>query len=130
MAKFIPGGPRPPGSGRAKGTPNKQTQELIELAERLGVNPFEVMLNIVKNDWQALGYDSPTVTRATLEGVVEVERITVELRAQCAQNACSYLYPKRKAIEHSGPDGGPIESAPALTDAERLALVQSIREGR
>ena len=31
------------------------------------------------------------------------------LRAHCAAELMRYLYPQLKAIEHSGPGGGPIE---------------------
>lgn len=85
--------------GRAKGTPNKDTQALIEAAERLGVNPFEILLHFAKGDFATLGY-SEYQTRPGPDGsTYDVLTIEPELRARCAMKASEFLYPKRKAIE-------------------------------
>lgn len=64
--------------GRAKGTPNKKTQTLMELCEQKGINPFE--------------------------GLIDLALSTLDdgLRFQCHKELCQYLYPKRKALEVSG----------------------------
>lgn len=63
--------------GRERGTPNVITQDLIKACADQGVDPF---IELVK-DIQLI--DEPG------------------MRAPLWEKVCSYLYPKRKAIEHS-----------------------------
>jgi hypothetical protein len=63
--------------GRAKGVPNKKTLSLIERCEEYGYDSFEEMI------------------RAAQEESEPKERF--RMAAEIAQ----YIYPKRKAIEHS-----------------------------
>lgn len=98
--------PKPSGSsktgGRKKGTPNKATQTLKEKADQFGVDPFEILLRIAKADWKGLGYDKPTRTMLTKLGDdIEVDVIEPGLRVTAAKAACEYIYPKRKAIDHT-----------------------------
>lgn len=96
----------PKTGGRTKGTPNKNTQELIELADKLSVNPFEILLMIADGDWKGLGYPTKSRTQWTPSGIeYEEDTITVEMRLSAAKEACQYLYPKRKAVELSAGDG-------------------------
>lgn len=104
--------PNPLGiGGRKKGTPNKKTQALLEKAKELGVDPFEILLLFAKGDWKALGYDSPEKVIAVTKDGQEVfsDRITAELRQKSAKDAAEYLYAKRKALEVTGEDGGPLD---------------------
>lgn len=95
--------------GRQKGTPNRATQDLINKARELDVDPFEVLLLYVKRDWKALGFSSPTETKVLKDGgTIEIERITSDMQIECAREVCQYLYPKRKAIEFSN-EGGDSE---------------------
>jgi len=92
----------PKAGGRQKGTPNKKTNELFEIADRIGVNPFEVMCMFAAKDWKGLGYSSEYETKVTKDGgTLEVERIGPDLRIHAAKEAAKYLYPQRKAVEHS-----------------------------
>lgn len=86
--------------GRAKGVPNKSNQDLIDKANSLGVDPFQVLLLYVKRDWKALGFPSEFYT---YEGQPDKDRpiITPEKQIECAKDVCQYLYPKRKAVELS-----------------------------
>lgn len=94
--------PRPEGAGRKAGTPNKKTQKLHEIADQLGVSPFEVLLLVVKADWKALGYSTATISRVLKDGsVFEEERISLETRLAAAKETAKYLYPQRKAVELS-----------------------------
>lgn len=87
-------------NGRPKGVPNKRTQDLIELAEKHECNPFEILLLFAKGDYEALGYKQYQYKQYG-ENVVEEMTIPPELRQKSAKDACEYLFPKRKAIEHS-----------------------------
>lgn len=88
-------------SGRPKGIPNKRTTDLIELSTKLGCNPFEVLIHFAKGDFEALGYEKHRI-RVTKDGGTEMElTISPELRQRSAKDACEYLFPKRKAVEHS-----------------------------
>ena len=65
---------RPEGAGRKKGTPNKRTEALFEKCERMGVDPFASLLEFAN-------HPDPMLRLAALKEI------------------CSYLYPKKKAIE-------------------------------
>lgn len=71
--------------GRPKGSPNARTQDLFDITERLECNPFEVLILFAKGDTESL----------------KIEEISPELRLRAAKDACDYLFPKRKAIEHT-----------------------------
>lgn len=95
--------------GRAKGTPNRSTQELLNKAQEMGVDPFEVLLLFASGDWENLGYKEETYVASTSEsGSTYKYHIDPAVRAKSAAEACQYLYPKRKAIELSndGEDRG------------------------
>jgi len=106
--------------GRQKGTPNKRTQTLIERAEALGVDPFEVLLYVAKGDWKALGYKKGTV-KAGQFGSYEVDLITLKDRMFAASDACQYIHPKRKAVELTGKGGGPLDVFLNMTPEQRAA---------
>jgi len=104
--------------GRRAGTPNKKTVDLMNLARKLGVDPFEILLLVAKGSWKKLGYES--------------DQITLANRLWAAAEAAQYLYPKRKSVEHSGKDGGPIEVAQTakitglLNEPEAFAALETI----
>lgn len=98
---FKEGDKKPVGSGRKKGQPNKPTIQLSEIAERLGVNPFEVLLLFSGRDHTSLGLPE-FKERLTKTGEKVLEpTISPEIQVTAASKACEYLFPKRKAIEHS-----------------------------
>lgn len=72
------GKPRPEGAGRKKGTPNKATQDLQTICAEMNFDPFRALI---------------TAAKAGSE--------------KCLIEACSFLYPKRKALEHSGEVSNP-----------------------
>ncbi len=90
------------GSGRKKGTPNKNTLPLQALADRLGVDPFEILLHFAAGDWAALGYKKGTRTILSMGRRAEIPVIPPEMRVKAATEAAQYLHPKRKAIEIAG----------------------------
>ncbi len=86
--------------GRPKGTPNKKTVRLEEIALKQKCNPFEILCMFANGDWEALGMVSETTRRHTRQGdFYEVDRITGEMRMKAAAEAAQYLYPKRKSVE-------------------------------
>lgn len=98
------GSNKTPGSGRKAGTPNQDTALLKQKARELGIDPFEILLLFAKNDWKALGYESQKITIFSRNHEpIEVDVITPETRLKAASDACQYLYPKRKSIEHEHP---------------------------
>lgn len=92
-----------PGSGRKKGTPNKSRAPLEDKAQELCIDPFEILLYFAKGDWRALGYETETYTVFSgKEGDIANEELYIPtaVRARAASDACQYLYPKLKSIEH------------------------------
>lgn len=85
--------------GRKPGTVNRRTQEAAELAERLGVNPLEILLLFAKGDWKALGYDSPDRVRMVNDTIITEPIISAELRSTSASKAVEYIYAKKKAVD-------------------------------
>ena len=113
----------PKTGGRKKGRPNKRTEELKEISDRLGVDPFEVLLLFASGDWKALGYDKAKFVSGINEyGQWYKWTIDPSLRSRAAAEACQYLNPKRKAIEHSGEIKSPQSE---LSDAELDRRIQS-----
>ena len=82
--------------GRQKGTQNKKTlaiKELKEICEDQGFNPFKILADL------CLHHD-PAIQLAAVK------------------EACQYIAPKKRAIEVTGLDGGPIQHE----DINRLDL--------
>jgi hypothetical protein len=74
--------------GRVAGTPNRKTQEISALLDSLGCDPIAGMARIAMN-----------------------EAHPPELRGRMYAELAQYLFPKRKAVEHSG-----------LAEEERLTV--------
>lgn len=92
--------------GRKKGAPNKDTQALWDMAQKLGINPFKVQLLFAAGDWKSLGYPKRTTTKFSADGApYEVDVISPELRQKSAADACPYLFAKRATVEITDTDG-------------------------
>lgn len=85
----VKGGPKTPGSGRKKGTPNRFTQNLMGICEEKGLDVFESLVEI------ALDKDPENKDRFP-----------------ALKELAQYLYPKRKALEHSGEISNPYLHLP------------------
>ena len=72
--------------GGCKGTPNKKTMAVAEVLGELGLDPIKQMGQIAMD-----------------------ERVEVSIRVQVLKELCQYIAPKRKAVEITGEDGGPLE---------------------
>lgn len=77
MAKGAPKG-HPRYGGRGKGIPNRRTQSLLDKCESRGIDPFDALLELAEES------KDPGMRLAALKEI------------------CQYIYPKRKALEHSG----------------------------
>ena len=84
---FKPGTPKPPNSGRRKGTRNRATTVAATL-EKYGCDPIEGMILI--------GMDANQKP---------------ELRLQAFKELAQYRWPKLRSIDISGPEGGALEMA-------------------
>lgn len=122
---------------RPVGTPNRRTQDIAEKLERIGCDPIRGMAEIALNRLPCgvcrgelktryklpEGVHTPECRAANsdkclCEGVgVRVcqscygsgwEACSPELRGKMYAEIAQYVLPKRKAIEHSGVDGGDI----------------------
>lgn len=104
---FVKGQPRIPGSGRAKGTPNKKTQVLVEILEAKDFNVPAKLIELVNG-----GLLLPK----------EQADVLLELM--------QYVYPKRKAVEMTGADGEPLQVVAPRTTEELIAISRAVREGK
>lgn len=99
------GKPRPEGAGRKKGTPNKNSLDLLRICEEKGVDVFAEMVSIAMT--------------TTLP----------EVRFKMFSQIAEYLYPKRKALEHSGHLGmewaKKVEEIDSMTKEDQVKLLES-----
>jgi hypothetical protein len=95
MGKFKQGQPRPSASGRKKGTPNNRTKLLKSITEDLGIDVP-----------RRLGELLPLLEPSK--------------QADVLLDLMSYIYPKRKAVEYSGPEGQPIQIVATRTDIKKI----------
>lgn len=104
--------------GRKKGSVNHDWRPVRERIQALGCDPIVVLALFANGDWKGLGYEAPTSTRWTGNGIeYEEERIPPSLRAKCAADLAQYVEPKLKSIEHSGKvDTGASDAVRALAD--------------
>lgn len=92
--------------GRQKGTPNRSSVPVAQKAEELGIDPFVILLHFAAGNWKALGYaEEQYVSNINEYGTYYKWTIDPSVRSKAAQEACSYLYPKRKALELTGEEG-------------------------
>lgn len=84
------------GAGRKKGSANRRTAEIAQRAAAEGITPLEFMLKILR-DAPPAGADALTLLKYDA------------LRFEAAKAAAPYMHPRLNAIEHSGPDGGPLK---------------------
>lgn len=94
---FAKGTPKPANSGRKKGSICKLSADVRSRLEALGCDPIEGMALISLD-----------------------EKAPVEIRARMNAELAQYCYPKRRAIEHSGPGGNAIEVDHNFSAVERL----------
>lgn len=106
-------GGRRPGAGRKKGSATKKTREIADRAAEEGITPLEYMLQVMR-------------TESTHEDA-RVQIAREALRFEAAKAAAPYMHPRLAAIEHTGPDGGPIDLNVTDVTDERLAAIATGR---
>ena len=97
------GGSRP-GAGRRKGTPNKASAARQKRVAATGITPLDYMLSVMR------------------DGKADAGR-----RDDMAKAAAPYVHPKLASMQHSGPNGGPIQTVDLTNasneDLERLEAI-------
>lgn len=98
---YTKGAPKPPGSGRKAGTPNKVNAEL-----------FARLQKHVEDKCGIEGYDP----LFALAEIASDEKVDVAIRVKAHADVARYIHPQKKAVEVSGHEGGPIEVRSALVE--------------
>lgn len=106
--------------GRQKGTPNKDTNHLLERCKALKCDPVDIMIHIAKGDWKALGYESGEITKMSMGSTYFEDRIQLSDRSDAANTLMNFIYPKRKAIEIKDDSGNTIKPIVLAYSAEGL----------
>lgn len=98
---------KPKTGGRSKGTPNKRTLLVEEMAAKYGVDPFEVLLMVATGDWKGLGFDAASKVSYSNAGI-EFEEPNIKLsdRVQAAKEAAKYLHSQKQSVAISTGDSG------------------------
>ncbi len=81
---------------RPAGSLGSKTLQAITVLVEKGCDPLAILADI------AMGNEVDTSSG--------LQKPTLEQRKDAAKELCQYIYPKRKAVEHSGIDGDPIEA--------------------
>lgn len=110
---FKPG-LRPPEAGRKKGTPNKRS---TEFQKHLDDNDFSVADELMKCYWDARQILDIRSKSGNLAGALEA----LSLASRTIESMAQYIFPKKKAIEHSGEVG-------LITFADIMAAAKKSRE--
>jgi len=92
---FKAGQERTPGSGRQKGTSNRRTLALQNQLEELNVDPVGTLAKILLEQMEFFEMHKKKKQIASAASRLTEAEKTVS-------NLMQYLFPKKKAIEHSG----------------------------
>lgn len=85
--------------GRPKGSKNKHSFQVEEMAQKYNMEPFDFMMAVLNNDWKKLGFDADKKISYTNAGI-EFEEPNIKLsdRVKCAEAASKYLYSSKQAV--------------------------------
>jgi len=114
--------------GRPKGSPNKNRLTLHEMAAKLGIDPFEVILHFAKGDWKALGYAGELIEKHSKDCTNYEYVIDPSVRAKMAAEAAGYLWPKLRAVEHSGTVGQQHSGAITISPVKTSELIELLKK--
>lgn len=85
------------GAGRKTGSATKRTREIADKASEEGLTPLEYMLLVMR---APSDHDD-----------IRVQVAREAMRFEAAKAAAPYMHPRLAAVEHTGPNGGPIEQS-------------------
>ncbi len=105
---FKEGDPKPEGSGRQKGTPNKSSFNAKKLAEELGfkIDPLIFLLMVLNDDWKGLGFSSKYKVTKDGKKVTKTPHITFRMRTEAALELMPYLYSHAPDADPESSDEG------------------------
>src|SRR3954468_12965426 len=89
--------------GRQKGTPNKATVEGQERLAASGVTPLDAMIADMRFHWDAH-------QRALADKNLPEASKELALAREAAKDAAPYCHARLPAVEHTGKDGGPMQT--------------------
>ncbi len=89
------------GAGRKQSALTTKTRKIAEEAIADGLTPLEVMLTAMRTHADAMEWDEA---------------------AAIAKDAAPYMHPRLAAIEHTGKDGGPIQTQEISDEVRARAL--------
>jgi hypothetical protein len=95
LGKFKVGNPKPANSGRKKGTPNKKSFDFSEKLRELNFDPAAEMV------WCYKQLKSLAVLRSK-KGNLIGSITALQAAEKTANDISQYVFPKKKAIEHTG----------------------------
>ena len=99
------------GAGRKAGSATRRTREIADRAAENGITPLEYMLEVMR---------APSEHED-----VRVMLAREAMRFEAAKAAAPYVHPRLAAIEHTGPNGGPVAVA-SVTNEEYLRIAQEV----
>lgn len=112
-------------TGRPRGSVNKKSLELQELAAKLDVNPVEILLLMAKGDWKSLGYDSEVYVMENASGSTKIGyTISPEMRLSAAKEVAQYLFAK---LKEQPEEPEPIDVS-EMTKEEKTQLLLKAKE--
>lgn len=91
--------------GRQKGSINKRTKLVEEIAARFKLDPFEVLMMVSNGDWKGLGYPAQSKVSYSPAGIeFEEDYIKLSDRVAASKDAAKYLHSPKQAIDPSTGD--------------------------
>jgi methanogenic corrinoid protein MtbC1 len=92
------------GAGRKRGAANQKTRAVADKAAASGITPLEVMLEVMR-------FHHAVATNEIAKGDEMNQSLVadaLDASSSAAKDAAPYVHPRLAAIEHGGPDGGPL----------------------
>lgn len=96
-------------AGKPKGSKNKSTKLVEEMASEFKLHPFQILMMIACDQWEELGYESSVYVKESKDGAQTTTIgyvLTPEMRLKAATEATKYLLSQKKAVEISTADDG------------------------
>lgn len=98
--------------GRVAGTPNKKNKLAREIAEAMGVDPVEFMLDLLRKDVvEVIAVDEfgNVILDGSGQPVTTKIAVTLAMKLDAAKSVAPYLHARLQATQVTGKDEGPVE---------------------